>query len=101
MGAQMPENPERPIEGGGPIEPVKSGEPIAEPAEEVETAQALPMAGKELATKDVVAETAVDVPASVAVPVPEPTPVVAATEAETKRPAAATIRLERKHPLAI
>jgi thiosulfate reductase cytochrome b subunit len=97
----MPENQETPIEGGGLIEPAKSGEPIAEPAEEVETTQALPMAGKELATKDVVAETAVDVPASVAVPVPEPTPVVAATEAETKRPAAATIRLERKHPLAI
>jgi thiosulfate reductase cytochrome b subunit len=95
----MPENPEKPIEGGGPIEPAKSGEPIAEPAEEVETAQVLPMAAKELATKDVVAETALGVPASVAVPAPAP--VVAATEAETKRPAAATIRLERKHPLAI
>jgi thiosulfate reductase cytochrome b subunit len=98
----MPENPEKLIEGGGLIEPAKSGEPIAEPAEDVETAQALPMATKELATKDVVAETAVVVPASVAVPVPEPTPVVAATEPETKESAAAArIRLERKHPLAI
>ncbi|HWW97046.1 MAG TPA: cytochrome b/b6 domain-containing protein [Edaphobacter sp.] len=94
----MPENPEEPIEGGGLSEPVDSVKPSAGAAEEVETAQALPMATKELA-KDVAAETAVVVPASVAVPASAS--VVAATEAETKRPAAATIRLERKHPLAI
>ena len=97
----MPENPEKPIEGGGLVEPVKPVQPITRAAEEnVETAPAaLLVAAKEPATKDVVAGTATV--ARVAV-VPEPAAVVAAPEGETKRPAAAaTIRLEKKHPLAI
>jgi hypothetical protein len=96
----MPENPEIPMDGSGPIEPVKPVKPIAEPVEEeVETApQALPVTAKEVATNDVAGDTAVDVPASVSAS--PPTPAVVATERETKKPAA-TIRLERKHPLAI
>jgi thiosulfate reductase cytochrome b subunit len=96
----MTENSEIPIDGSGPIEPAELVKPIARPSEEGgEIApQALPAAAKELATKDVAGDTAVAVPASV--PVPVPTPVVIATEGETRKPAA-TIRLERKHPLAI
>jgi thiosulfate reductase cytochrome b subunit len=94
----MTENPEKPMEGSAPLEPVK---PIAEPPEEdVETApQALPAAGKELPPKEVAADAAIAVPPSVSVP--PHTPVVVETETEMKRPVAATIRLERKHPLAI
>jgi thiosulfate reductase cytochrome b subunit len=93
----MPEDSEIPVDGSGSVEPAKL---IAEPAEDkVETVpQALPVAAKEFATKGVVADTAVAVPASV--PVPAPAPVVVAAERETKKPVA-TIRLERKHPLAI
>jgi thiosulfate reductase cytochrome b subunit len=96
----MPENPEKPMDGGRPIEPVEPVKAIARAAEEkVETApKALPVAGKELATNDVVADAAMAVPVSVAVPAL--TPVVIAMEQETKKPAA-TIRLEKKHPLAI
>jgi thiosulfate reductase cytochrome b subunit len=97
----MPENPEKPMEGKGPIEPAEPVKPITGAAEEtVENApKGLPVAAKEPATKDVVADTANAAPACVLVPAP--TPVVAAPDVETKRPAAATIRLERKHPLAI
>jgi thiosulfate reductase cytochrome b subunit len=93
----MPEDSEIPVDGSGSVEPAKL---IAEPAEDkVETvSQALPVAAEEFATKGVVADTAVAVPASV--PVPAPAPVVVAAERETKKPVA-TIRLERKHPLAI
>jgi thiosulfate reductase cytochrome b subunit len=96
----MPENPEKPMEGSGAIEPAEPVEPLAGSSEEdgVIAAEALPVGAKELATKDVAEDTAVDLPASV--PIPAPTPVVVAMERETKRPAA-TIRLERKHPLAI
>src|SRR6266481_5725733 len=74
MGAQMPENPEKPMEDSGPIDPVKPEQPIARAAEET-----VGIAPKAL-----------------------PAAVVAAAEEETNRPAAAaTIRLERKHPLAI
>ncbi len=94
----MPENPEKPIESSAPIEPAEPVKPIAGAAEDtVETSpEALPVAAKEPATKDIVADTAMVVPVAV---VPEPAAVVAATE-QTKKPAA-TIRLERKHPLAI
>ena len=91
------ENSENPMDGSGPIKPV---EPIAELREE-ETgfaSEALPVAAKELATKDVAADNAVAVPASVSIPASSP--VVIATERETKKPVA-TIRLEKKHPLAI
>jgi thiosulfate reductase cytochrome b subunit len=93
----MAENPEKPIEGSGLIEPAQPTARVVE--EKVQTApEGLLVAAKESATKDVVHDTSVVAP----VPVPEPAVVVAATEDETKRPAAAaTIRLERKHPLAI
>ncbi len=97
----MPENPEIPMDGSGPIEPAEPVKPIAVgPSEEAgEIApQALPVAAKELAAKEVAGDAAIAVPASVSVP--PHTPVVVATEQETKK-RAATIRLERKHPLAI
>jgi thiosulfate reductase cytochrome b subunit len=93
----MAENPEKPIEGSGLIEP---GQPTARVVEDrVEIApEGLQIGAKESAMKDAVPDT----PMVASVPVPEPAVVVAATEEETKRPAAAaTIRLERKHPLAI
>jgi thiosulfate reductase cytochrome b subunit len=95
----MPEDWEKSMDGGGPIEPAEPAKPIAETAEEtVEIVPAaLPVATKEPAGKDVVAETAMDMRASV--PIPVPTPEVIETE-QTKKPVA-TIRLERKHPLAI
>jgi thiosulfate reductase cytochrome b subunit len=97
----MPEIPEIPIEGSGPIEQAEAATPTAEPAEgDVRVSpQAVPVAAKEHAVKDAVADTAMVAPVAV---VPEPAAVVAAAEGETKgRAAAATIRLERKHPLAI
>ena len=96
----MPEDPEKPMEGGGPIEPSESIKPIDGSSEESGkiAPKALPVAGKEPVPKGVVADTAVAEPASGSVPLPT---VVVATEQETMRPAAATIRLERKHPLAI
>src|SRR5258707_10374792 len=73
----------------GRDEPVK---PIDEPrAESVEAAiEALPVAEKTVAAEVV----------SVG-PAPVPIPVMVATEPEARVPAAATIRLEKKHPLAI
>jgi thiosulfate reductase cytochrome b subunit len=95
----MAENPEKPMDGGGPIEPAEAVKPIVVgPSEEgEEIAQALPVAAKEPATKDVAADTVVAVPGSVSVP--ESVSAIAIEE-ETKKPAA-TIRLEKKHPLAI
>src|SRR5882672_3464275 len=97
MGAQMPEDP---MNEGGPVEPGVPVKRMAESAEEnVEVApQALPVAARELARR----EAATDVAAVLAsVPVAAPAVVVAASEPEPSKPAAATIRLERKHPLAI
>jgi thiosulfate reductase cytochrome b subunit len=96
----MPEIPQKPMEGDVPVLPAESVKPVAEAAEEtIETEpKALPVVANEPAGKDVVAEAAMDVPVSVATAAA--TPVGAAMEAETKKPAA-TIRLERKHPLAI
>jgi thiosulfate reductase cytochrome b subunit len=93
----MPEIPEKAMEGGLPIAPAEPVKPMAEPAEgNVKVSpQALPIAAKELATEEVLGDTAASVP------VPTPAPVVVAEEQETMRPAAATIRLEKKHPLAI
>jgi thiosulfate reductase cytochrome b subunit len=96
----MAENPEKPIEGSGRIEPARPAETIARVVEEkVQTApEGLRVTAKEPAMKDAVPDTSIVAP----VTVPEPAVVVAATEGETKEPAAAaTIRLERKHPLAI
>jgi len=93
MGAQMPEDPENPMDGSGPVEPVR---PIVEPsAEGVEAVtEALPVAKKAVAA-DVVSV------GPAPVPVLAPAPVMVATEPEARVPAAATIRLEKKHPLAI
>jgi thiosulfate reductase cytochrome b subunit len=93
----MPEIPEKPMEGGLPIAPAEPVKPMAELAEgDVKVSpQALPIAAKELATEEVLGDTAASIP------VPTPPPTVVAEEQETMRPAAATIRLERKHPLAI
>jgi thiosulfate reductase cytochrome b subunit len=95
----MPEIPEKPIEGNAPIGPAEPVKPIARVVvETVENApMILPVAAKEPAAKDVVLGTPMVAPVTV---VPEPAAVVAATERETEKPAA-TIRLERKHPLAI
>src|SRR5260370_2783970 len=99
MGAQMPENPEKPMDGRGPIEPAK---PITGPSEEGgEIApQALPVAAKELAANDndVAADSAVAVPASV--PAAASTPIVVPTERSAKKPLA-TLRLHQQHPLAL
>jgi thiosulfate reductase cytochrome b subunit len=94
----MPENPEIPMEGNGPIEPAEPVKPIAGTAEETvgNAPEGLPGATKEPATNDIVGDAAI-----VALVLPEPVTVAPAMEAETKRPAAATIRLEKKHPLAI
>jgi thiosulfate reductase cytochrome b subunit len=96
--------PEDPRNDGGPVEPGVPLKPIAESSEENgETAQqALPVVAREPATEEVAAAAAA-VPASVpvAVPVAAPAAVVAATEPEPSKPDAATIRLERKHALAI
>jgi thiosulfate reductase cytochrome b subunit len=94
----MPENPEIPMESNGPIEPAEPIEPIAGTPEETvgNAPEGLPGATKEPATNDIVGDAAI-----VALVLPEPVTVAPAMEAETKRPAAATIRLERKHPLAI
>jgi thiosulfate reductase cytochrome b subunit len=84
MGAQMPED----LMGEkGPVEPVK---PIVElPADEVRAViEALSVAGKEVTPV-------------IASAVSSPAPVMVAMEVETQEPAVATIRLERKHPLAI
>ena len=92
----MPEIPEKPMEGNGSIQPAEPMKAIARTSEEtVETTpKVLPVAAKEPAVKDAVANAPMDMPTSVAVPAPD----VIGTE-QTKP--AATIRLEKKHPLAI
>jgi thiosulfate reductase cytochrome b subunit len=85
----MPEDPENPVDGSGPVEPVK---PIDEPSAEcVEAAmKTLPVAAADVVSIG---------PAPVSLPAPAP--VMVATEPEARVPAVATIRLEKKHPLAI
>jgi thiosulfate reductase cytochrome b subunit len=88
MGAQMPENPENPMDSREPVKPIN--EPSGE---DVEAAMAaLPVAEKVVAA---------DVVSASPAPVPAPAPVIVATESEARVPAAVTIRLEKKHPLAI
>lgn len=84
----MPEDPEKPMEGVGPIA-------SAEPAEVKVSPQILRVAAKESATEETPPDTVTTAAAS------EPVLAVVVPEQETMRPAAATIRLERKHPLAI
>jgi thiosulfate reductase cytochrome b subunit len=85
--------PEDPMGRDEPVEPVK---PIDKPrAADVETVtKALPVAG-EAVMADVVSVGPVPVPA------PAPATVMVTTEPEARVPAAATIQLEKKHPLAI
>jgi thiosulfate reductase cytochrome b subunit len=94
----MPENPEKTMGDNGPIGPAEPVEPIAGvPEQRVENApEGLLVAAKEPAANGFVADTARVSPAVVL----EPAGVVVATEQETSK-SAATIRLERKHPLAI
>jgi thiosulfate reductase cytochrome b subunit len=92
---------ENPMDGREPVDPAKPDEPIAEPlADSVEAAsQSLSVAQKEVA-----ADTVPAVPVSMHEDVPEPTssPVPATvTTLDAEEPAVATIRLEKKHPLAI
>jgi thiosulfate reductase cytochrome b subunit len=96
MGAQMPEDP---MDGSGTVEPVK---PIVEPpAEGVEAvSEALPVVGTEVAA-DSASAVPVPGPSPAAAPAPAAAPVMIATEPERTEPAVATIRLEKKHPLAI
>jgi thiosulfate reductase cytochrome b subunit len=82
MGAQMPEDP---MDANEPIDPVV--ETSADGAEV--RAETLPVAGPEAEKKQV------EAPSST----PVPLPVAAALDA--RKPAVATIRLEKKHPLAI
>jgi thiosulfate reductase cytochrome b subunit len=84
--------PEDPMDGSAPVEPVK---PIVEPpAEGIEAApEALPVAEKEVA--------AAPPPSRSPAPIAAPAPVMVEIEPETQEPAVATIRLEKKHPLAI
>jgi thiosulfate reductase cytochrome b subunit len=90
--------PEDPMNGGGPVEPDMSVKPIP-PEEAAETTPgALPVAARET-TPEEVGDDAVLRPE--AIPVAELDPVVAAKEPEPSEPVAATIRLEKKHPLAI
>ncbi len=78
--------PENPIDASGPVKPT-----VNPPAESVEASpEALPVVGKEVA-----ADTASPVA------VPPSAPVTVAMEPEAREPAVATIRLEKKHPLAI
>ena len=88
--------PEDPMNEGGPGEPDVPVKPIADSADA--NIEVLPGAARELTTKKVGVDSPV-APASV--PVAPPTPVVDATERDPSKPATATIRLERKHPLAI
>jgi thiosulfate reductase cytochrome b subunit len=88
----MPEDRIKPTDSGGPIAPADRVEPIAEPAEVEVSAQDMPVPAKESAAEEVVADT---VTAAV------PAPAVVEIEQETRQPAAATIWLEKKHPLAI
>ncbi|HEX4576762.1 MAG TPA: cytochrome b/b6 domain-containing protein [Edaphobacter sp.] len=91
--------PEESMNGGGPVEPVRPITPVAKPsAAEGKTApEALPIAAKEVAAKEVAGDAATVLP----VCVPANTSVVPAMEQEVKVRAVATIRLEKKHPLAI
>jgi thiosulfate reductase cytochrome b subunit len=84
--------PEDPMDGSGQVVPVKPVGPIAgTPPENFDVApEGLPVVGNEVA---------VDIPAAVSDPMPAPAMV--AIEPETKEAAVATIRLEKKHPLAI
>ena len=89
--------PEDPMNEGRPAEPV-----AAPPAEGVTTTHATSLDGvAEVAAKDVApgAENASVIPLATSASVPEP--VMIAAEPDSRKLPAATIRLEKKHPLAI
>ena len=77
-----------------PIAPAEAVKPVAEPAEVKVSPQILPVAATESATEEMPADT-------VTAAAPGPVSAVVVSEPEPSEPAAATIRLERKHPLAI
>jgi thiosulfate reductase cytochrome b subunit len=82
--------PEDPMDSSEPVRPIN------EPSEEdVEAATAALPAAEKVVAADVVSV------GPAPVPVPAPAPVMVATEPETRVTAAATIRLEKKHLLAI
>jgi thiosulfate reductase cytochrome b subunit len=90
--------PEDPINGDESVEPVG---PITEPDAAAAPAT-LPVAAKEVAADaSAAAPVSVPIPVSVTSPAPESAAVVEMVEVEARRPAEATIRLEKKHPLAI
>jgi thiosulfate reductase cytochrome b subunit len=83
--------PEDPTDEGGQTEPVKPiGEPAADDA--VAAPETLPVVAKEVAD---------DTAAAAPSPAPIPEPISEPAVVMTKKPAGATIRLEKKHPLAI
>jgi thiosulfate reductase cytochrome b subunit len=88
-----------------PEDPINGGESVVKPIAEPDRAAALatsPVAAKEVAADASAAAPATElIPLSMTSPAPESDAVVAAMEAETRRPARATIRLKKKHPLAI
>jgi thiosulfate reductase cytochrome b subunit len=84
--------PEKPLGGSDEVNPVV--DPAAEPLALAES----PQPEKTRSAADDIPAPALDDPAAVATPNPAPVVVVAE---ETRVPPAATIRLERKHPLAI
>jgi thiosulfate reductase cytochrome b subunit len=90
----MPEDPEKPTETSVPIAPPEAVKPVADAAEVNVSPQIFKVAAKESATEEIPADI-------VTAASPKPDLAVVVPEQETMRPAAATIRLERKHPLAI
>jgi len=85
------------VEPSKQLEPAKGVESIDADAKGVESAPGtLP-----IVVKGVAAETVPAPPAPAYASVPASAPVIVATEPETRKPVAATIRLEKKHPLAI
>jgi thiosulfate reductase cytochrome b subunit len=85
--------PEDPIKGNGSVEPVG---PIAEP-DAVAARETSPVDAKEVTADAATTPLSASIPVSMTSSAPESTLV----EAEMRRPAGATIRLEKKHPLAI
>jgi thiosulfate reductase cytochrome b subunit len=84
--------PEDPMEGSGQVKPIEPVGPRAgSPAENFDVAPENSPVVKN--------EVAVDIPS--AVPDPVPAPAMVAIEPESTEAAVATIRLEKKHPLAI
>src|SRR3984957_15102859 len=87
MGAQMPEGP---IDANEPIDPVDRVVETSADGAEVRS-EALPVAAPNVERKQVEAPS----------PTPGPLPLPVAAALDARKPEVATIRLEKKHPLAI